>query len=55
MNTVWELTFGFEGGLWLGGVSSASEVDIYKVREGKVGGAVLVRRTEIMFNMVNLG
>ena len=44
-------TVGFGEELWLGGVSGVENVNINKSRKGKVGGAVLVRRTEIVFDM----
>ena len=44
-------TVGFYGELWLGSVVGVGDVDIDEAREGKVGGAVSVRQTEIVFNM----
>ena len=46
---------GFDGELWLGGVSGFGEVDMDEPREGKVGGVVSVRHTDIMFDMGFLG
>ena len=46
---------GFDGKLWLGGVAGFGDDDIDESREGKVGGVVSVRQTEIVFNMGFLG
>ena len=44
------LKAGLDNELWLGGVASVGDVDIDKYREGKVGGDVLVRWEEIVFD-----
>ena len=49
------LAVGFYGELWIGGVTGVGDVDIYKAREGKVGGSVSVRCTENVFAMEWLG
>ena len=41
--------------LWFGGVDGVGDVDIDKSRERKVGGAVSVLQTEIVFDMGWLG
>ena len=46
---------GFGRELWLGGVSGVGDVNINESRERKVGGFVLVRLTEIMFDIRFLG
>ena len=51
MSAVVGSTVGFDGELWLGGVAGVGDVGIDESREGKLGGAVSVRRTEIVFNM----
>ena len=43
-------TFGFDGELWLGGVSGVGDIDINESREGKLGGSVWVCWTEIVFD-----
>ena len=49
MSAVVGLTFGFDWKLWIGGVAGVGDVDTIKAREGKLGGSVLVCRTEIVF------
>ena len=55
MSAVVGLAVGFDGELWIGGVTGVGDVDIYKAREGKVGGSVSVRCTENVFAMEWLG
>ena len=43
------LVFGFDRGLWLGVVSGVGDVDVNEAMEGRMGGAVLVCWTEIVF------
>ena len=44
-------TVGFDGEVWVGGVAGVGDIDINKASEGKVGGVVLLIRTEIVFKI----
>ena len=44
-------TVGFDRELWVGGVAGVGDIDINKASEGKVGGVVLLIRTEIVFKI----
>ena len=50
MSAVVGLAVGFDGELWIGGVTGVGDVDIYKAREGKVGGSVSVSLAEIVLD-----
>ena len=51
MSAVVGLTDSFDRELCLGGVVGVGDVDIDKSREGKLGGAVSVRRMDIVFGI----